>query len=68
VNTADQNVTLTINLQPTAAGARTVVVKTLSSELALRQLDMVNTNRHKVEQATGGRVGYIYIPDMEGDA
>jgi tricorn protease len=67
VNTADQNVTLTINSQPTAAGARTVMVKPLSSELALRQLDMVNTNRRKVEQATGGRVGYIYIPDMEGD-
>jgi tricorn protease len=44
-----------------------VVGKPLSSELDLRQLDMVNTNRRKVEQATDGRVGYIYIPDMEGD-
>jgi len=67
VNTADQNVTLTVNSQPTAAGARTVVVKPLSSEYALRQLDMINTNRRKVEQATGGRVGYIYLPNMEGD-
>ena len=67
VNTVDQNVTLTINSQPTVLGARTVVVKPLSSELDLRQLDMVNTNRRKVEQATDGRVGYIYIPDMEGD-
>ena len=67
VNTAGENVTLTVNSQPTATGARNVVVKPLSSEYALRQLDMVNTNRRKVEQATGGRVGYIYIPDMEGD-
>ena len=67
VNTAEQNVTLTINSQPSATGARTVVVKPISSELALRQLDMVNTNRRKVEQATGGRVGYIYLPDMSGD-
>jgi tricorn protease len=67
VNTAGENVTLTVNPQPTAQGARNVVVKPLSSEYALRQLDMVNANRRKVEQATGGRVGYIYLPDMEGD-
>ena len=67
VNTADQNVTLTVNSQPTASGARTVVVKPIASEYALRQFDMVSTNRRKVEQATGGRVGYIYLPDMEGD-
>jgi len=67
VNTAGQNVTLTVNSQPTAAGARNVVVKPISSEYELRQLDMVNTNRRKVDQATGGRVGYIYIPDMGGN-
>ncbi len=67
INAAGQNVTLTLNSQPTNAGARTVVVKTLSSELGLRQLDMVNTNRRKVELATGGRVGYVYLPDMEAD-
>jgi tricorn protease len=66
VNTADENVTLTVNSQPTATGARNVVVKPISSEYELRQLDMVSTNRHKVDQATGGRVGYIYIPDMGG--
>jgi tricorn protease len=67
VNTAGENVTLTVNAQPTATGARQVVVKPLSSEYGLRQLDMVNTNRHKVEQATAGRVGYIYLPDMEAE-
>jgi tricorn protease len=67
VNTAGENVTLTINSQPSATGARNVVVKPLSSEYALRMLDMVNTNRRKVDQATGGRVGYIYIPNMGGE-
>src|SRR5208337_3959577 len=66
VNTAGENVTLTVNSQPAATGARNVVVKPISSEYGLRQLDMVNTNRRKVDQATGGRVGYIYIPDMGG--
>jgi len=67
INTAGETVTLTVNSSPTAAGARNVLVKPIASEYALRQLDMINTNRRKVEQATGGRIGYIYIPDMEGD-
>jgi tricorn protease len=67
VNTAGQNVTLTVNSQPTAVGARNVVVKPIASEYELRMLDMVNTNRRKVDQATGGRVGYIYIPNMGGE-
>ena len=26
---------------------------------------MINTNRAIVDKATGGRVGYVYLPDME---
>jgi tricorn protease len=64
INTVGENVTLTVNSKPTEDGARKVVVKPLGSEYALRQLDMVNTNRKKVDEATGGKVGYIYIPNM----
>jgi tricorn protease len=64
INTVGENLTLTINSKPTEEGARKVVVKPLGSEYALRQLDMVNTNRKKVDEATGGKVGYIYIPNM----
>ena len=64
VNTAGENVTLTVNANPTSTGARNVVVKPISSEYSLRMLDMIATNRQKVSEATGGRVGYIYIPNM----
>jgi tricorn protease len=64
VNTANENVTLTVNSKPGEEGARNMVVKPVASEFKLRELDMINTNRKKVEEATGGRVGYIYIPDM----
>jgi tricorn protease len=67
VNTVGQNVTLTVNAKPSEEGARTVIVKPIGSEFGLRYLDWVETNRRKVEQATGGRVGYIYIPDMSTD-
>ncbi len=65
IDTAGQNVTLTINSKPSEDGARSVVVKPLASEYGLRQLDMINTNRAIVDKATGGRVGYVYLPDME---
>jgi tricorn protease len=64
VNTAGQNVTLTINSKPSEEGARNVVVKPIGTEFGLRELDWINTNRQKVDQATNGRVGYVYLPDM----
>jgi tricorn protease len=63
-NTAGENVTLTMNSKPTNDGARQVVVKPLSSEFNLRELDWINTNRRKVDETTKGRVGYVYLPDM----
>ena len=66
INTVNENVALTVNSRPSEEGARKVVVKPIGSEYQLRQLDMVTTNRKKVDEATGGKVGYIYIPDMGG--
>jgi len=63
-NTAGQNVTLTVNSKPTVDGSKRVVVKPIGSELNLRQQDMIATNRKKVADATQGRVGYVYLPDM----
>ena len=63
-NTVNENVTLTVNSKPTEEGARKVVVKPIASEFPLRELDMINTNRKKVAEATGGRVGYVYLPNI----
>jgi tricorn protease len=67
VNTAGQNVTLTVNSQPSDTGSRNVVVKTIASEYHLRELDWIESNRKKVDEATGGKIGYIYLPNMEDD-
>lgn len=64
VNTAGENVTLSVNAKPVEEGAKNVVVKPIGSEFSLRELDWIESNRRKVEQATGGRVGYVYLPDM----
>ena len=67
VNTAGQNVTLTVNSTPTDAGSRNVVVRTIASEYHLRELDWIETNRRKVDAASDGKIGYIYLPNMEDD-
>ena len=64
VNMADQNVTLTVNSSPSETGAWQVTVRPIRSELNLRELDWIDTNRRKVAEATHGRVGYVYLPDM----
>jgi tricorn protease len=64
VNTANSTVTLTVNSKPSEDGSRNLQVKPIADEFSLRELNMIDTNRKKVDAATNGRVGYIYIPDM----
>ncbi|MCG6963232.1 MAG: PDZ domain-containing protein [Acidobacteria bacterium] len=60
---ADRPVLLTVNSQPTLEGAREVLVKTLKSETRLRNLEWIEAKRKRVDEATGGKVGYVYVPD-----
>ena len=64
VNAANEVVTLTVNSKPAADGARKVVVKPIGDEFSLRELNMIETNRKKVDAASGGRIGYVYLPNM----
>ncbi len=43
---------------------RNLAVKTLSGETPARYRDWVEQNRRYVHEQTGGRVGYLHIPDM----
>jgi tricorn protease len=63
-NKADNPVQLTVNKRPSLEGARTVSFRPITDEGSLIYLDWINANRRKVSEATGGRVGYIHIPDM----
>ena len=56
-----------MNDKPTLEGAREVLVETLSSEARLRNLAWIENNRRTVEEASGGRVGYIYVPSTGRD-
>jgi tricorn protease len=63
-NLADKDVVLTVNTRGDSTGARDVVVHPLGSERRLRYVDWVRRNREYVAQKTGGKVGYIHLPDM----
>jgi tricorn protease len=63
-NKADNPVSLTVNSKPTMAGSRVVSYRPITDEGNLIYLDWVTRNRKRVDEATGGRVGYIHIPDM----
>jgi tricorn protease len=43
---------------------RTIVVPTLADDRPLRYREWVVSNRARVRQATGGRAGYLHVPDM----
>jgi tricorn protease len=60
---ADKTVELTVNSKPSMDGARNVLVKTLDDETRLRYLAWVESNRKHVDDATGGKIGYIYVPN-----
>ncbi|HBL27747.1 MAG TPA: peptidase S41 [Acidobacteria bacterium] len=64
---AGRPVTLTLNDKPRPEGARRVTFQPVASEQSLLYLEWVNANRARVERLSGGKIGYLHIPDMGGD-
>ncbi len=61
---ADRPIEFTVNGEPSFESARKVVFQPVSSEDPLIYLNDIEANRRRVEEATGGRIGYLHIPDM----
>jgi tricorn protease len=62
-NTANKIVEITVGPDPAGAGARTVQVVPVPNEYALRNRDWVEGNLKRVDEATDGRVAYVYVPN-----
>jgi tricorn protease len=62
VHQAGRDVRLTVARD--GAAARTVAVRTLKEEHSLRYRDWVEANRAKVHADSGGRLGYVHVPNM----
>jgi tricorn protease len=61
--TAGKQVVLKVGGKPDGAGSREVTVVPVDDETSLRNYAWIEDNRRKVDELTGGRVAYIYLPD-----
>ncbi len=56
-----KTVVLTVGKTTAKADAKKITVKLMSDESRLRHLEWIEAKRKRVEEATGGKVGYIYV-------
>ena len=62
-NTAGKPVLLKIGGDPSGANSREITVVPIASELQLRHAEWIAANRRKVDQLSGGKLAYVYLPD-----
>jgi tricorn protease len=61
--TADKQVVIRVGPNPDETGSREVTVVPVENEMGLRHLAWIEGNRRKVDQMSGGRLAYVYLPD-----
>ena len=64
--TAGKQVALKVGANPDGKDSREVTVVPVESEENLRHLAWIEGNRRQVDQATGGRVAYVHVPNTAG--
>jgi tricorn protease len=60
---ANKQVVIKVGPNPDGTGSREVTVVPVGNESGLRNLAWIEGNRHKVDQMSGGKLAYIYMPD-----
>ncbi|HKO35369.1 MAG TPA: PDZ domain-containing protein [Pyrinomonadaceae bacterium] len=65
-NTANKQIVIRVGPKPDGAGSREVTVVPVPSEGGLRTLAWIEGNRRKVDQMTGGKLAYVWLPDTAG--
>ncbi len=61
--TANRQIKIRVNSKPSLEGAKTLTVIPVASETALRSRNWVESNRRKVEELSGGKLAYVYVPN-----
>jgi tricorn protease len=64
--TAGKQVILKVSANADGKDSRDVTVVPIESEENLRHLAWIESNRRRVDQATGGRVAYVHVPNTAG--
>jgi tricorn protease len=63
-NLTDSSVRLTVNSRPSMEGSRVISYRPLNNEQNLLYLDWVLGNMAVVDKLSGGKLGYVHVPDM----
>src|SRR5580704_4944082 len=61
--TAGKQVLIKVGPNPDGSGSREVTAIPVDNEIALRNYAWIEGNRRKVDELSGGRVAYVYMPD-----
>jgi tricorn protease len=65
-STAGKSVVIRVGPNADGRGARDVTVVPVDDEFGLRNLAWIESNRRKVDELSGGRLAYVYLPDTGG--
>jgi tricorn protease len=65
VGTLKRTVTLTVASDASGKDRRDVVVRPIANELDLREKAWIDHNRQVVDERSGGKIGYVYLSDMD---
>lgn len=64
VNKVNKWVEIEVSSNSNGSNSKKMMVKTIRNEAGLRYFNWVEGNRRYVDSVTGGRIGYVHIPDM----
>jgi tricorn protease len=64
--TAERQTALRVSRTPGGEGARLVVVVPVASEAGLRTRAWIEDNRRRVDELSGGRLAYVWLPNTGG--
>jgi tricorn protease len=62
-DTAGKSVVIRVGPNPDGSGSREVTVVPVPDETSLRNLAWIESNRRKVDQLSGGKLAYVYLPN-----
>jgi tricorn protease len=66
LETAGKQTVLKVGPHPDGSGSRDVTVVPVESEIGLRGLAWIEGNRRKVDELSGGKLAYVYLPNTAG--
>jgi tricorn protease len=64
--TAGRQTMLRINNSPSPEGSRVITVVPVASDQALRSRAWIEANRRRVDELSGGRLAYVWLPNTGG--